>query len=212
MKKSSMLWGALILLYVLALVMAVWFDSLQISLVATASFFAFSTGLSTNKYLDVTEKNRPSAMIRCFVPGIGHMYLYMYRRAATFSFGYLGIILTAAAMFVSEANALSPFTTMIGIIIGMLFFSLIDTEIICNRLRLPYTGYAYEVRIKNYNLAFFVTILVAFIMGIIYPIYEILNGDSIDILIDSIILTSWFAVLIIGVVVFIVQKNCPQSE
>jgi hypothetical protein len=212
MKRKCRFWAVLVTLYVSALLLAIHIGEYMIILAASASFFALSTGLLTNDYLDDDEKNRPSAMIRSFVPGLGHAYLRAYRRAASFSFGYLAIVLTVFGMLALKSEAVIPLFSLFGIIVVMMFISLIDTEIMCNRLGLPYTGYAYEVRIRNYNLAFLVSLAIAYAVGATLPVYGILMGNSGNTVLNLTAAAAWSSVLLTGFVLFAVMKRMPDNQ
>ncbi|MDR1405495.1 MAG: hypothetical protein LBJ20_08035 [Candidatus Methanoplasma sp.] len=212
MKRKYRFWVVLVTLYASALLLAIYIGEHMIILAASASFFALSAGLLTNDHLDDDEKNRPSAMIRSFVPGLGHVYLRAYRRAILFSFGYLAIVLIVSGMLVLELEAILLLFSMFGIIIGMMFISLIDTEIVCNRLGLPYTGYAYEVRIHDYNLAFIASLTIAYAVGVILPVYGMVTGNSGNFVMNLTAAAAWSSVLLIGFVLFVVMKRMPCNQ
>jgi len=199
-------------LFIATLIIVILLENYWIALSAFGTFFALSTALLTNVNLDDPEKNRPSAMIRSFVPGLAHIYLHAYRRAMVFSFGYLMVVLAVLGMIMTAPNGLPSFFAIFCILFGMIFISLMDTEMVCNKIGLPYTGYPYEMKIKNYNLAFFVTLSIVCICGAITPAYEMLYADTVDNIVNMIILAASLTALTVSFVVFIVSRKIPNNS
>lgn len=197
----------LMVFYIIVIALAVVTTDFMIALVASASFFSLSVAILTNEGLNESYKNRPAAMLYSFIPGIGHIYLHRYRTAMSFSLGYLAIICLIFAMAVSESEAISPFMAIAGTIICMEFMSLIDVERVCNKLQLPYTGYAYELRIKNYNLAYLTTLFTSCVIGATPSIYTLTAGNTVDWKICITIVIAWSLILIAGIIICAVQKR-----
>lgn len=202
----------LIIFYIAAIAFAVITAEFMIAFVASASFFSLSTAVLTNEGPDDSNKNRPAAMIYSFVPGIGHAYLHQYRRAMVFSLGYLAIVCLTLAMIASKSEAIPSFMAVVGVIIGMEFMSLVDVERVCNRLQLPYTGNAYELKVKNYNLAYLTTIFISYIIGAVPSAYILITNNTPDWKICIAIVIVWSLVLITGIIGCIIRKNSPNDD
>jgi len=211
-ENKSKYWVVMISLFVIVIVIAILMNDVRIITAASATFFAVSMLLLTNDQMNDAEKNRPSAMLRSYVPGLAHIYLGMYRRAMAFSFGYLAIALCLLGAFMTAPNGLPSVLAMFGVIFGIVFFSMIDAEAMCNKLRLPYISFPQELRIKNYNLAFFVTLLIVYVFCIADAASELLKGNNIDQGVNTAILAAGTVALVLGFVVFIILKRIPNND
>ncbi|WP_400208458.1 hypothetical protein [Candidatus Methanomassiliicoccus intestinalis] len=209
MKNKTKCSLILTVLYVAILLWSLVSSDYLIALAASATFFSLSLAVLTNEELDAGHCNRASAMLYAFLPGAAHLYLRQYRRAIAFFGGYLLIAALFFSMAILEVEFWSCFMAFIGIIFAMGFLSIIDTEWLCNQQQLPYTGYAYELKIKNYNLAYFTTILLTYLVGASYSLY-VLIFIHVDWAIISIVL-GWTIALLIAFFTCIIQKrfsNC----
>lgn len=205
MKNKTKCSLILTVLYVAILVWSLVSSDHLIALAASATFFSLSLAVLTNEELDADHCNRASAMLYAFLPGAAHLYLRQYRRAIAFFGGYLLIAALFFAMAILEVEFWSCFMAFIGIIFAMGFLSIIDAEWLCNQQQLPYTGYAYELKIKNYNLAYFTTILLTYLVGASYSLYVLIFIHA-DWAIVSIVL-GWTIALVIAFFTCIIQKR-----
>lgn len=212
MKNNTKCWLILITLYIIVISVSVTLKDYLIAIVASASFFSISMALLTNEQIDDCNKNRPSAMMYSFIPGLGHVYLHMYRSAVVFLLGHVAVITLILSMFASESEAVPSLMAIIGAIVCMEFMSLIDVERVCNNLQLPYTGYAYELKIKNYDLAYIITILISYMLGAVYSSYALVSNSSSDWEICTAILISWTILLIIGIITCIIQRRFSKDN
>jgi hypothetical protein len=173
MRTKNKIWIATLLIYILLLFMGIYLGSIYVLVCATATFFLLSMFLLTDNSIDRSKKNRPTAMLYSFIPGAAHIYLHQYKRCTVFFTLYAITLMTVIPMTYFYSNLI-----LLSLMIMLLFFngflSMVDTEYVCNKLNLPYTGDVYEVRIKNYGYAYIAAVSPLFIplFGAIYSIFS----------------------------------------
>lgn len=115
-------------------------------------------------------------------------------------------------MFSVPDMALDSISMMAGIMLCMIFLSMIGAETICNEKRMPYTGFAYEVRIKNYNLAASVAVILLFIVssGCLICL-RVAYHDTPWSMLDAMCISCAVIVLFL-VFEFLIWKKLPQND
>lgn len=123
---------------------------------ATSTLFVLGAGVPSSGTTETPgqKKSRPDAMFYSMFPGIAHVYLRQFRRSVPFFGTYALVLIVVPLLFASPADWAALISSMIAALMALMFVSLVDAEVVCNRLRLPYTGDPYEIKITNYKLAY----------------------------------------------------------
>ena len=171
--------------------------------------------------LDDLDKNAGKsrsvvAILSIIIPGAAHLYLRQYRRSTLFLAGYvlaLGNILLLT-MFLSESDVYLIFASFAATLAGMYSLSMVDAEKICNRLNMPYTGDPYEIRVKNYPLAYVTSVLAPFVFVLLVLAGIILSGAEASTDLVLLIIGSWAAALVICVIrsIIIGDRNALDDQ
>ena len=175
MKSRSKVQIAYMALFSLLYFVGILIGNYLVLISITAIFFPTCTFLLTDKSVGKSEKNRSTAMLCSFIPGVAHLYLRQYRRCTAFFAIYAIMILTIMPMTYFYDN-IALFSLIIGMIGFNWLLSLVDTEYVCNRLELPYGSSPYELKIKNYNYAYIASVSPLFI-PLFCALFSILNYE-----------------------------------
>ena len=146
------------------------------------------------------EKSRAVAMLLAYLPGLGHIYLGERRRACGFILMYLAYIPIFVLIALYDADDLYLMVIFIAVLFQMIFTSLLDTEMICNRRNMVSEYSVMEFRIKNFDLAYLTLSLCATIfisMAAAYSLFHFTEENELPIYAVTvtiwIVLTMFFA-------------------
>ena len=177
MSTKSKIWAALASAYTVSVAWSIYVGEYSLTLLSTAAFFAIGSGILFSQGSEGnSNKRRDLAMTISVVPGMAHIYLHENKRAASFLLSYSASFIVLLLFISFPEDSALCLSVMIAVISILIFTSKVDTEYICNKLQIPYSGSPTEFRIKSYKTAYAACILIPSLIPIITAIYVLSNG------------------------------------
>ncbi|MDR0523251.1 MAG: hypothetical protein LBG62_02365 [Candidatus Methanoplasma sp.] len=122
-------------------------------------------------------KCRHTAMYLSRVPGLGHVYLGCGRRSIPFFIGDVASVSTFALMALFPADVLFGAFLFVAILFYIAFASVVDVEMVCDRMGFPRMMCGYELNVRRGRLGLLVltvaltvsTVAVSLLIFLAYP-------------------------------------------
>ena len=198
MGQNKKAWAITLLVFFALFIGGLYIKDIFFVISSLTLLFVLSSYLLTNNSDKNIKKTRSTAAFcSVYVPGAAHLYLRQYRTSVLFFMGYLLAVgnILLLYKYQSESEVYLIIASFASTILSMYFLSIVDTEVVCNKLNMPYSGDSFELKIKKYSLAYVASILIPFILVLIVFAGITLSGAESSVDLKLLVMGSWTAVL-----------------
>lgn len=134
-------------------------------------------GVKKDSYIvgyEETKKERDTAMILSFIPGLGHRYMDELQKGIPhfILFTVSIILMTLSMMMVTNIIEKTPEEASIFLIYGLILllftwmWSAIDVNDLCDKADLPYENGFFEMKLNNSDIGVLITSVIFYIIGL----------------------------------------------